>query len=344
MNLEHAKRKNEHLSLAEKFYGTAHQTDPFDQIRLVPNALPEMATDEVDTGTNVAGLNFQWPFYFEAMTGGSEQAAKVNAALARVANQTGLAMATGSLATTFKLPQFNDSFRVVRKSCPSGMIIANLGANVSVEQAQQAIDLIQANALEIHLNVAQEAVMAEGDRDFHWAAHIQQLVERLSVPVIVKEVGFGMSRETVQHLKSLGVQTVNVSGRGGTNFVQIEDRRNHDHDFSDLHDWGLTTPEALFEAQSVDKIQVIASGGVTSPLDVIKAGALGASAVGVAGFFLHEYYQNGESGLLKAVQNWQTEIVRIMTMLGCHQFTELRNVATVLEPRLLSYVQQRKLN
>lgn len=343
MNLEHAKRKNEHLSLAEKFYDTAHQADPFDQIRIVPNALPEMATDEVDTSTNVAGLNFQWPFYFEAMTGGSAQAQKVNAAFARVAHQTGLAMATGSLATTFKLPQFNDSFRVVRTNHPHGIVMANLGANVTVDQAQQAVELIQANALEIHLNVAQEMVMAEGDRNFHWRSHLQQLVDHLTVPIIVKEVGFGMSKETIQQLRALGVQTVNVSGRGGTNFVQIEDRRNHEHNFKDLHDWGLTTPEALFEAQAVNDLQVVASGGITSPLDVIKAGILGARAVGVAGFFLHEYYQNGESGLLRAVQDWQTEIVRIMTMLGCHQFTELTNVATVLEPRLLSYIEQRKL-
>ena len=343
MNLDHAKRKNEHLSLAEKFYQPAHQEHPFDQVRLIPNALPEMAPSEVDPATSVAGLHLQWPFYFEAMTGGSQQAKVINAALSNVAQQTDLAIATGSLSTMFKLPQFNDSFSIVRTNHPTGIVIANLSAKATVQKAQQAIDLLQADALEIHLNVAQETVMPEGDRDFHWLNNIKKLVQSLSVPVIVKEVGFGMSKETLHQLQQIGVQTVNVSGRGGTNFVQIEDRRNHDQEFTDLHDWGLTTPEALFEAHAVPNIQVIASGGVSSPLDVIKAGVLGAHAVGVAGFFLHKYYTDGENGLLATVKDWQTEIVRIMTMLSCRHFDELSKVPYVLKPQLLSYIQQRKL-
>ncbi|WP_251547064.1 type 2 isopentenyl-diphosphate Delta-isomerase [Limosilactobacillus caecicola] len=344
MNLEHAKRKNEHLSLAEKFYDAAHQAHPFDQVRLIPNALPEMATTEFNPQVQINGLTLQWPFYFEAMTGGSEQAKTVNMALARVANKTGIAMATGSLSPMFKLPQFNDSFQVVRNANPTGTIIANLGANVTVKQARQAIDLLQADALEIHLNVAQEAAMAEGDRNFHWRANIQQLVEELPVPVIVKEVGFGMSRATIQQLMSLGVKTINLSGRGGTNFVQIENRRNHVADFSDLTNWGLTTPESLLEAAGLDQVTLLASGGVTGPLDVIKAGVLGAQAVGVAGYFLHRYYQDGEEGLLKAVQTWQTEVTRIMTMLGCRHFSDLSQVDFVLDEQLYNYVQQRHLN
>lgn len=343
MNLEHAKRKNEHLSLAEKFYDQAHANHPFDQVRLVPNALPEMATEKVDTSTHVAGLDFQWPFYFEAMTGGSEQAQKVNDVFSRIAAQTGLAMATGSMSTCFKLPQFNDSFSVVRQNLPKGIVIANLGVDVTVEQAQQAIDLIHADALEIHLNVAQEIAMAEGDRDFHWLDNLQNLVTQLTVPLIVKEVGFGMSQETIRQLKSAGVKTVNVSGRGGTNFVQIEDRRNRNNDFADLHNWGLSTPESLLEARPSDGVEIVASGGITSPLDVIKAGVLGAQAVGVAGYFLHEYYHGGEAGLLQTVQNWQTELVRIMTMLGCRNFKELTKVNYVLSPELWSYRQQRGL-
>lgn len=343
MNLEHANRKNEHLSLAEKFYPEAHHDNPFEQVHLVPNALPEMSTDQVDSSVRVAGLHFQWPFYFEAMTGGSKQAAKINAVFSNVAKQTGLAMATGSLSSMFRLPQFNDSFSVVRDNNPQGIIIANLSANATVDQAQQAIDLLGANALEIHLNVAQEMVMPEGERDIHWLANIRQLVQSLNVPVIIKEVGFGISKETLHQLQKVGVNVVNISGRGGTNFVQIEDRRNHEFNFSDLHNWGLTTPEALFESHAVEDLQIIASGGVTSPVDVIKAGVLGAKAVGVAGYFLHQYYAQGADGLLHAVYNWQTEIVRIMTMLGCERFSDLSRVPYVLKPELLSYVQQRGL-
>lgn len=341
MSPEHAKRKNEHLSLAEKFYDQTHHQHPFDQVRLLPNALPETAVADVKPAIKIGRLHMQWPFYFEAMTGGSDQAKKVNTALARVAQKTGLAMATGSLSITFKLPQFNDSFKAVRKINPDGIVIANLGANVTVEQAQQAINLLHANALEIHLNSAQEIVMPEGERSFRWAANIKKLIHHLDVPIIVKEVGFGMTRENLTSLKKLGVSLVNISGRGGTNFVKIEDRRNHDASFADLYQWGLTTPESLFEAQMVKDLTVIASGGITCPLDVIKAGVMGAQAVGVAGYFLHEYYQNGEDGLLRTVLHWQEELKRIMTILGCQHFNDLPQVSHVYGSDLQNYIQQR---
>ncbi|WP_295728151.1 type 2 isopentenyl-diphosphate Delta-isomerase [uncultured Limosilactobacillus sp.] len=342
MDLEHAKRKNEHLSLAEKFYSSAHQEHPFDQVRVLPNALPEIKTTEVKSTVSVHNLHFEWPFYFEAMTGGSSQAKTVNAALARVANQTGLAMSTGSLATMFKLPQFNDSFTIVRELNPDGIVIANLGANVTVQQAQAAINLIHADALEIHLNGAQEMIMPEGDRNFHWLTHIQELVEKITVPVIIKEVGFGMTKENLTALKQHGVTIINVAGRGGTNFAQIENRRNHQTNFDDLHAWGLTTPESLIEAQTLNHLSIIASGGITCPLDVIKAGAMGAKCVGVAGYFLHEYYQNGEDGLLRTVKQWQTEIIGIMAILGCHTFNDLVNVPKVYGNELINYIQQRQ--
>lgn len=344
LNLQHAQRKNEHLSLAEKYYSQAHWFHPFNQVRLIPNALPETATTDVQTNVQVAGLDFQWPFYFEAMTGGSQQATKVNAAFARVASQTGIAMATGSMSITNKLPQFNESFQVVRQLNPNGVIIANLGANASIDQARRAVQLINADALEIHLNVAQEIVMPEGDRDFHCLDNLQKLIANLQLPIIVKEVGFGMSRETIKQLADLGAHTVNISGRGGTNFAMIEDHRNYPAQFADLYDWGLTTPESLLEANSLHKRPtIIASGGITSPLDVIKAGVLGAQAVGVAGFFLHEYYQHGEEGLLTTVQHWQTEIVRLLTILGCQHFSDLQHVQYVLSTELANYVQQRHL-
>ena len=338
---EHAKRKNEHLSLAEKFYDQTHQQHPFDQVRLLPNALPEMAVTDVKPTVKIKRLHMIWPLYLFPFTGGSEQAKQVNTALARVAQKTGLAMATGSLSITFKLPQFNDSFQAVRKINPDGIVIANLGANATINQAQQAIDLLRANALEIHLNSAQEIVMPEGERSFRWADNIKKLIHHLDVPIIVKEVGFGMTKENLTSLKELGVSIVNISGRGGTNFVKIEDRRNHDASFSDLYRWGLTTPESLIEAQTVKDLGVIASGGITCPLDVIKAGVMGAQAVGVAGYFLHEYYQNGEDGLLRTVLHWQEELKRIMTILGCQHFNDLPKVPRVYGADLQNYIQQR---
>ena len=302
-----------------------------------------MAVKDVDHHVQLAdGLQLEWPFYLEAMTGGSNQAAKINRTLAQLASKHHLAMATGSLSVALKEPATRPSFTVVREENPDGIVIANLGADASLENAQTAIDILGANALELHLNAAQELVMPEGDRDFHWLNNIASLVDKLDLPVIVKEVGFGMSRTTIDRLKNVGVQLVNVSGRGGTNFAMIEDRRNHQLDLDDLADWGQTTPESLLEARG-NKATIIASGGITCPLDVVKAGVLGAQAVGVAGYFLNILIRDGATALDEILTGWRTELPRLLTLLGCRNFRDLQKIPFVLQDDLYSYAQQRHL-
>ncbi|MFR0610486.1 type 2 isopentenyl-diphosphate Delta-isomerase [Limosilactobacillus mucosae] len=340
-----AHRKNEHVSLAEKLYSQSHANHPFDQVRLIHNSLPEMALSQADSSIKLGELNLKAPFYIEAMTGGSKQTAKINARLASLAHQHGLAMATGSLSVALKDPQTQSSFAIVRDKMPTEPVIANLGASADLEQAQKAIDILKADAIEIHLNAAQELVMPEGDREFFWQEHIKELVNQLSIPVIVKEVGFGMDKKTIAKLQELGVKYINVSGRGGTNFAAIENRRNHQFDLSMLNDWGQTTPESLLEARAIKNpdVAIIASGGITSPLDVIKAGALGASAVGVAGHFLHTLLHDGDDALDRELNAWQEAILRLLTLLGCHNFAELKQAEVVLSPELDDYATQRGL-
>lgn len=340
-----AHRKNEHVSLAEKLYQQSHASHPFDQVRLIHHSLPEMALDQVDQKVSLGDLALNAPFYLEAMTGGSQQTAKINKRLAILAHRHGLAMATGSLSVALKDPTVSESFAIVREEMPTEPVIANLGAGASVDQAKEAINILKADAIEIHLNAAQELVMPEGDREFFWQDSIKQLIDALNVPVIVKEVGFGMDKKTVALLQDLGVKYINVSGRGGTNFAAIENRRNHELDLSMIDGWGQTTPESLLEARSVKHpdVTIIASGGITSPLDVIKAGALGASAVGVAGHFLHTLLTEGDDALDRELTAWQETILRLLTLLGCHDFTELSQTEVVLSPELISYVTQRGL-
>lgn len=342
MDKQRAQRKNEHLSLAEKFYESYHQYDPFAGVRLLPNALPEMSVDDVNPQSKLAGLPIKWPFYFEAITGGSPQADKINQQLSRQAAKHNLAMATGSMSVIFNDPDAKTGFLKLRELNPDGILLANLSANASIEQAQTAVDLIDADALEIHLNVTQELIMPEGKRHFKLIDQLSRLAEALTVPIIVKEVGFGMTKETIEKLLSLGIQWINVSGRGGTNFAAIENRRNHQYNFDDLLDWGISTPASLLEARGLSA-NIIASGGITSPLQVVKAGCLGAQAVGVAGFFLHQLMQGGESKLDAVINNWQVEIPRIMTMLGVKQFIELKDCQFILDENLLNYAKQRNL-
>ena len=345
MESPHAQRKNEHLSLAAKSYAKDHETHPFDDVQLVHNPLPEINLADVSTTVQLGPLTLEQPFYIEAMTGGSKQSAQINQKLAQVAAKHHLAMATGSASIMIKDPATADSFNVVRREDPDGLVFANLSASATREQAQAAIDALNADALELHVNAVQELTMADGDRNFHWLINISQLTRALDVPVIVKEVGFGMSKEAIQALTDMGVTLINVSGRGGTNFANIENRRNRHEDLHELLDWGQTTPVSLLEARQgrSNSTTIISSGGVCSPLDVVKSGVLGAQAVGVAGYFLNILQQQGIDALDDEISRWEVELPRLLALLGCSSFTDLSRKPFVLHGATYEYALQRHL-
>ena len=358
------RRKDEHIALADAQYKTRENSD-FDTLRFMPNALPQLALEEVDSSVRVlenkaAGNAFTWrsPLYINAMTGGSAYAQKINAQLARVAAKTGVAMASGSLSAALKDSALAGTFSVIRSENPSGFVMANVSAGTRADDSLRAVKMLQANALQVHLNAAQELVMPEGDRDFrNWLHNIERIVracEAEGVPVIVKETGCGMTACDVLRLRDVGVRAVDVSGRGGTNFVAIENARRSGgscarnscarnscarnscarnscarSDYDYLASWGLTTVESLLnirncEALKADPVEIFASGGVRSPLDVVRALALGASGVGVAGEFLHTLMHEGEDALTQQIADWQEQIRVIMALLGCKNVADLR--------------------
>lgn len=347
-------RKDAHLALADAQYNPRANSG-FDSVRFMPNALPQVALDEVDSSVRVfvqkesdadgtsasacsasANPAFLWrsPLYINAMTGGSANAQKINAQLARVAAKTGVAIASGSLSAALQNDALTDTFSVIRSENPRGFVMANVSAGTSQSDAMRAVDMLQANALQVHLNAAQELVMPEGDRDFrNWLKNIEQIVrscERMRVPVVVKETGCGMTARDVLHLRDVGVRAVDVSGRGGTNFVTIENARRSHSGYDYLADWGLTTVESLIdirkcEALKANPVEIFASGGVRTPLDVVRALALGASAVGVAGEFLHTLMHEGEDALTQQIADWQEQIRVIMALLGCKTVADLRD-------------------
>ena len=281
------------------------------------------------------GRSFVQPMY---------QSTRINRQLARLAKRHHLAMATGSMSIIFKDPAAKASFTCLREENPTGLLFANLGAGANLAQAQAAVDLIKADALEIHLNAAQETVMPEGDRAFLWRDHLCEIITHLPVPVIIKEVGFGMTSQSIQELAELGATIVNVAGRGGTNFAMIEDRRNHEESFADLYDFGLTTPESLLEARRVaasTRPTILASGGITSPLDVMKSLALGAKAAGVAGYFLHYLLRQGETGLDQELSHWTRELKRLYALLGIQTTADAGQIETVWDSNLTNFWRQR---
>ncbi|WDF81508.1 type 2 isopentenyl-diphosphate Delta-isomerase [Lacticaseibacillus pabuli] len=336
-------RKDEHFFLAEKFF-QEHAGAGFDQVRFIRSALPGVRTDQVDLSTKVAGLPMQLPFFINAMTGGSPATGKVNAALGKVAADFGLAIASGSESILAHEPDQATTFSALRTANPEGLVFANVGADKSPAIAQHAVETLHANALEVHLNAPQELVMPEGERDFNWHANIAAIVAASQVPVIAKEVGFGMRADDFAVLTNLGVAAIDVGGRGGTNFVKIENVRRPEGDYSELTNFGQTTVESLMEAFGNTNLPIIATGGVRTPLDVLKALRLGADAVGIAGLFLHWYTKDGADGLHTHVADFIEQLRGITALLGVRNIEELRDVPVVLNPELTNYVQQRGLN
>lgn len=324
-------RKDEHVKLAEMFFEEPRVSD-FDNIRFVHHSFPEMAVDDVDISTSFAGFTVGQPFFINAMTGGSEKTKIINEKLAVVARETCLPIASGSLSVAIKNPSLVDSFEIIRKVNPKGLVFANLGAGHNVENAKKAIDILEADALQIHCNVVQEIIMPEGDRDFsNWLSNIEKIVKAVEVPVIVKEVGFGMSRKTIKELKDIGVKTIDISGSGGTNFAKIENYRRSKYKYDYLENFGQSTVISLLEAQEfIKNTDIIASGGIRHPLDIVKALALGAKAVGVAGVFLNMVLNDGVEKTIENINNWKIEIASIMTILGKSKVSELVNTDMVL--------------
>lgn len=337
-------RKDEHVSLAKAFH--QERANDFDAVRLIHQSFPENDVAEVTLATEIFETTQSVPFFINAMTGGSEKTGVINQQLAQVAKATGLMMATGSVSAALKEPASAKSFTVVRETYPEGFLLANIGLNHTVSDAQKAVELFQANALQVHLNSAQELVMPEGDRSFsHWLSNLEAIVKAVPVPVVVKEVGFGMTRETVQQILSTGVTTIDVSGCGGTSFTQIENARRSKREMSYLDNYGQSTVISLLEAKEVPQsFDLIASGGIRNAYDIFKSLCLGAKTVGISGTILQTLLTEGEEKTIEQINGWQEELRLLYTLAGKTATCQLKQVPLLFSDSVLSWCQARKIN
>ena len=332
-------RKDDHIkaSLSQPF-----KDNDFDHIRFVPDTLCHTNVADVDIKVSHFGFTFDAPIYINAMSGGSEQSKIINEKLAAIAKACNIMIATGSVSAAIKDSKWTSSFHVIRDVYPNGCIAANVGLSQTLEGAKQAINILDANVLQVHLNAAQEITMPEGDRIFDfWPERLQSIIEGVKVPVIVKEVGFGMSRASIVQLKSLGATYIDISGSGGTNFIQVENERRK-HQLTLFESYGFSTVESLLEAKDIPGVHIFASGGIRDAYDVVKALALGADMVGLSGYFLKLVMHHTLEDAISQTKEMIETIQSIMAVLNCESLSQLKMLPLIYSEKLISFMNQRK--
>jgi len=330
-------RKEEHLVLAQKFYQN-EKTNSFDKMHLVRPALPETKVDLRTIQTTMFGKKIAAPFFINAMTGGSRRSYLINKELGRIAKKTNIALALGSASILTKEPDLLDSFLIARQQDPDGALIANVNAKTSAEQAEKIVTELKADALQIHLNVVQEIAMPEGDRDFYWLDNLKELRQKVTVPIIIKEVGFGLDRDTIRSLKNEGFGFYDVAGSGGTNFAQIENARNTNN-VSYLNNIGLPTVISSLMAAK-EQVEFTVSGGVRNPLDVFKGLCLGGKFVGISNVFLQALIKHDADYLQSLIEEWQYELACLLAIYGQNDLSDLTKIDKYYDFSLKTIIDQ----
>jgi len=270
-------------------------------VQLIHNALPELDFDDIDTSTTFLNHKFSAPLIIDSMTGGTPEASKINERLAETAEELGLGMGLGSQRAGLKSKELAETYSIAREHAPNAFLIANIGGaqlakGLSIDEAKQIIDMINANALVVHLNPLQELVQPEGEPKFKGVFDkIVELVKSLKAPVIVKEVGAGISKEVATKLELAGVSAINVAGSGGTSWAGVEKLRAESagselkaHLGEMFWDWGIPTAASLIEVRKAVKLPLVASGGLRNGLEVAKCLTIGADMCAMALPFLKQ--------------------------------------------------------
>jgi isopentenyl-diphosphate delta-isomerase len=334
MEKNREKRKDEHLKYFLMNKPTGH--NGFEDIILQNNSLPNVDYNEINTEYVFLDKYIDSPLMINAMTGGTEYSGEINRKLSRLAVKFNIPIAVGSQTIAFDNSEASDTFKKVREINRDGIVIANLSANMDIEDAYKAIDMIEADAVQLHLNVVHEMCMDEGDRSFKGVLeNIKKITALSEVPVIVKETGFGMSYETAERLYSAGVRYIDISGSGGTNFVSIENSRNCEKDCSFMGNWGIPTALSLLECRRANTdMFIICSGGISKSEEIIKALCMDGDMVALGGVILRILIDKGYDAAEKYVEDLINEMKVLMLLLGAKDVTDLKSVPYLLKGEL----------
>lgn len=332
----HNQRKSEHLRISLKEdVRFRNLTTGLERYRFVHQALPEINRDHVDLSISLLGKDLSAPLIISSMTGGTEEAETINKNLALAAQIHGLGMGVGSQRTALEEPDLSHTYQV-RDVAPDILLLANLGAvqlnyGYGIEHCQRAVEMIEADGLILHLNPLQEALQPEGNTDFSGLlAKIEAVCRGLSVPVIVKEVGWGISTEVARRLADAGVAAIDVAGAGGTSWSEVEMHRAISESSRRIAaafaDWGIPTAESIqMVRRAAPDVTLIASGGIRTGVEAAKAIALGADAAALATPFLQPATVSPEA-VGEKIREVLEELRTAMFCVGAGNLQELKSV------------------
>lgn len=335
----HQKRKADHIRISlEEDVSFATLTTGLEQYHFVHCALPEIRLEDVDTRVSLLGKSLRAPLLISPMTGGTPLGREINRRLAQAAEALGIGMGLGSLRAALEDPALLPTYQV-RDVAPSVLLLANLGAvqlnyGYTVDHCRRAVECVEADGLILHLNPLQEALQPEGQTDFSdLLRKIEAVCNGLEVPVVVKEVGWGLSAQVARQLADAGVAALDVAGAGGTSWSQVEMYRSQDPVrravAAAFRDWGIPTAEAIQEVRrAVPHLPVIASGGIRDGIQVAKAIALGATACGIARPLLAAASESAEA-VLEALNAIVLQLRVAMFAVGAADLNALARVPLI---------------
>ncbi|NIO20443.1 MAG: type 2 isopentenyl-diphosphate Delta-isomerase [Candidatus Aenigmarchaeota archaeon] len=324
-------RKNDHIRICLEKNVEFVKSNGFEHVELEHRALPEIDKDEIDLSTKFLGKKFNYPLFIEAMTGGTKEGERINKNLARAAEALGIGMGVGSQRAMLEDSKLARTY-FVRDVAKGMFLLGNIGAvqlpQYKLENILSLVDSINADGLAIHLNPAQELAQQEGDRSWkNLLKEIGYVCKKAKFPVIVKEVGFGISGKLSKQLVNAGAKAIDVAGAGGTSWVKVDSFRTKD-DFSHIEEWGIPTAEALRDVVKSVKVPIIASGGIRNGAEVAKAIAMGSSLVGFALPLLKPATESSEA-VRKHLEKIISQLRDAMFLVGARNIKELRKVRVI---------------
>jgi len=354
---ETKKRKTDHIRICLNQRAQARKaTTGFEDVHLVHRALPEIDKQKIDLSAAVFGHRFSAPLIVGAMTGGTAGATRINAAIAEAVEKLRLGMGVGSQRAAIEDKKLEKTFAIARKKAPTAFLIANIGGvqlahGYGLKEAKKAVEIIDADALAIHLNPLQEAVQPEGQTNFKGVlAKIGEITRELDKPVIVKETGSGIAAEEARKLEAAGVKGIDIAGAGGTSFAAVEYYRAKGQENSvqrflgdAFWDWGIPTAVSLAEATQTVKIPVIASGGVRSGVDIAKAIALGAGLASLSQPVLQAAVR-GAKDTESALSFLTEELRNAMFLMGVEKVGYLAKAPIVVTGKTAEWLKTRGFN